>query len=550
MSEYIVSARKYRPTTFDEVAGQEAITSTLVNAVANNQLAQALLFTGPRGVGKTSCARILAKMINSNINDESHDFSYNIFELDAASNNSVDDIRNLTEQVRIPPQIGNYKVYIIDEVHMLSTSAFNAFLKTLEEPPKHCIFILATTEKNKIIPTILSRCQIYDFKRISNSAIVDYLIKICDKENIKYELEALEIVANKADGAMRDALSTLDRLLSFDNKEINTKNVSINLNILDYEVFHNSIELIINNNIPDLLLTVDNVITKGFEGINYITGLSTFIRNLLVSKNKKTAELLNLSKSRKEKLVIQSENISVEFLISCLEILNKCEINYKSSINQRLLVELTIMQLGSLSIKDQKKNLSFNIIPFNYFKDRITNDVKKYSNKKQPPSIVKPILNIKNEGNSGLSLNSITTIKNHENKSNNINKSEIENLPTDNFNQENLTVVWNSYSDKIESQGSYNLASILRIDSPKLINGNVIKLELPNSTNKVELEYNQHELLKFIRKELNNYSISLDIEVNEKLEKKFTYTTKEKYDLLKNKNESLEKLRKEFKLTI
>ena len=208
------------------------------------------------------------------------------------------------------------------------------------------------------------------------------------------------------------------------------------------------------------------------------------------------------------------------------------------------------MQLGSLSIKDQKKNLSFNIIPFNYFKDRITNDVKKYSNKKQPPSIVKPILNIKNEGNSGLSLNSITTIKNHENKSNNINKSEIENLPTDNFNQENLTVVWNSYSDKIESQGSYNLASILRIDSPKLINGNVIKLELPNSTNKVELEYNQHELLKFIRKELNNYSISLDIEVNEKLEKKFTYTTKEKYDLLKNKNESLEKLRKEFKLTI
>jgi len=551
MEHFIVSARKYRPTLFKDVVGQQVITNTLESAIENNHLAQALLFTGPRGVGKTTCARILAKKINQDgSQNENEDFAFNIFELDAASNNSVDDIRNLTEQVRIPPQIGNYKVYIIDEVHMLSTSAFNAFLKTLEEPPKHCIFILATTEKNKIIPTILSRCQIYDFKRISNSAIVDYLIKICDKENVKYEIEALEIIANKADGAMRDALSTLDRLLSFDNKEINTKNVSINLNILDYEVFHNSIELIINNNIPDLLLTVDNVITKGFEGINYITGLSTFIRNLLVSKNKKTAELLNLSKSRKEKLVIQSENISVEFLISCLEILNKCEINYKSSINQRLLVELTIMQLGSLSIKDQKKNLSFNIIPFNYFKDRITNDVKKYSNKKQPPSIVKPILNIKNEGNSGLSLNSITTIKNHENKSNNINKSEIENLPTDNFNQENLTVVWNSYSDKIESQGSYNLASILRIDSPKLINGNVIKLELPNSTNKVELEYNQHELLKFIRKELNNYSISLDIEVNEKLEKKFTYTTKEKYDLLKNKNESLEKLRKEFKLTI
>ncbi|MCH1548130.1 MAG: DNA polymerase III subunit gamma/tau [Flavobacteriaceae bacterium] len=550
MSEYIVSARKYRPNTFDEVAGQEAITSTLVNAITNDQLAQALLFTGPRGVGKTSCARILAKMINSNIKDDKQDFSYNIFELDAASNNSVDDIRNLTEQVRIPPQIGNYKVYIIDEVHMLSTSAFNAFLKTLEEPPKHCIFILATTEKHKIIPTILSRCQIYDFKRISNSAIVDYLIKICDKENVKYEIEALEIIANKADGAMRDALSTLDRLLSFDNKEINLENVSVNLNILDYEVFHSSIDLVINNNIPDLLLTVDNVISKGFEGINYITGLSTFIRNLLVSKNKKTAELLNFSESRKEKLVKQSEKISVDFLISCLEILNKCEINYKSSINQRLLVELTIMKIGSLSLKDQKKNLDFKIIPFEFFKDIIRKEVNNNINKEQHPIISKPILNIKNKGNSGLSLNSIKTIKNHENKSSDLSTSETNDLPTDSFNQENLTIVWDTYSDKIENQGSYNLASILRIDSPKLISTNVIKLELPNSTNKVELEYNQHELLKFIRKELNNYSISLEIEVNEKLEKKFTYTSREKYELLKSKNQLLEKLRKEFKLTI
>jgi DNA polymerase-3 subunit gamma/tau len=550
MSEYIVSARKYRPNTFDEVAGQEAITSTLVNAITNDQLAQALLFTGPRGVGKTSCARILAKMINSNIKDDKQDFSYNIFELDAASNNSVDDIRNLTEQVRIPPQIGNYKVYIIDEVHMLSTSAFNAFLKTLEEPPKHCIFILATTEKHKIIPTILSRCQIYDFKRISNSAIVDYLIKICDKENVKYEIEALEIIANKADGAMRDALSTLDRLLSFDNKEINLENVSVNLNILDYEVFHSSIDLVINNNIPDLLLTVDNVISKGFEGINYITGLSTFIRNLLVSKNKKTAELLNFSESRKEKLVKQSEKISVDFLISCLEILNKCEINYKSSINQRLLVELTIMQIGSLSLKDQKKNLDFKIIPFEFFKDIIRKEVNNNINKEQHPIISKPILNIKNKGNSGLSLNSIKTIKNHENKSSDLSNLETNDLPTDSFNQENLTIVWDTYSDKIENQGSYNLASILRIDSPKLISTNVIKLELPNSTNKVELEYNQHELLKFIRKELNNYSISLEIEVNEKLEKKFTYTSREKYELLKSKNQLLEKLRKEFKLTI
>ena len=545
MEEYIVSARKYRPNTFDEVAGQEAITSTLVNAITNNQLAQALLFTGPRGVGKTSCARILAKMINSSIDNDNQDFAYNIFELDAASNNSVDDIRNLTEQVRIPPQLGKYKVYIIDEVHMLSTSAFNAFLKTLEEPPKHCIFILATTEKHKIIPTILSRCQIYDFKRITNKDIVEYLIKICKKEGVEFESEALDIIANKADGAMRDALSIFDRILSYNNKEITVKDVSINLNVLDQEIYSNTIDLILENKIPELLLLLDSVISKGFEAINYISGLSTYCRNLLISKDEKTIILLDYSDNSKQKIIDQAKKISPDIIINCLELLNKCEISYRSSINQRLLVELTVMQIGSLTLVDQKKKSSFKIIPFEYFKN--TKNITSTNNQIKI-KVEKPKLDIKTSGNSGLSLKSIKTIKNHEFKSNE-SIVDPEKLAKDKFTEEDLVLSWNKYSEKIENSGKYNLASILRIDTPKLIENNIC-LELPNSTNKIELELNQHDLLKFIRKDLNNYEIKLKITINEKIEKKFTYTSKEKYDLLKSKNNLIEKLRLDFKLSI
>ncbi|MFQ3369298.1 MAG: DNA polymerase-3 subunit gamma/tau [Flavobacteriaceae bacterium] len=547
MEDYIVSARKYRPTTFEEVAGQEAITSTLLNAISNNQLAQALLFTGPRGVGKTSCARILAKMINSTIDNVNQDFAYNIFELDAASNNSVDDIRNLTEQVRIPPQVGKYKVYIIDEVHMLSTSAFNAFLKTLEEPPKHCIFILATTEKHKIIPTILSRCQIYDFKRINNKDIVDYLIKICDKEEVKFEHEALDIIANKADGAMRDALSIFDRILSYNNKEITVKDVSLNLNVLDQEVYIKTIDYVLDNNIPELLLLIDNIISKGFEGINYVSGLSTYCRNLLISKNDKTIGLLDYSESSKEKIISQGQKVSPEIIINCLELLNKCEINYRSSINQRLLVELTLMQLGSFTLTDQKKNSNFKIIPFEYFKKIIPVD-KISIQETAKVKLNKPKLDIQTTGNSGLSLNSIKTIKNHEFKANET-TINLDELPKDDFSEAQLVTSWNKYSEKVENTGKYNLASILRIDIPKL-DGSNICLELPNSTNKIELESNQYDLLKFIRKELNNYDIKLSIQINEKLEKKFTYTSREKFELLKTKNNLIEKLRTDFKLSI
>jgi DNA polymerase-3 subunit gamma/tau len=547
MEDYIVSARKYRPTTFEEVAGQEAITSTLLNAISNNQLAQALLFTGPRGVGKTSCARILAKMINSTIDNVNQDFAYNIFELDAASNNSVDDIRNLTEQVRIPPQVGKYKVYIIDEVHMLSTSAFNAFLKTLEEPPNHCIFILATTEKHKIIPTILSRCQIYDFKRINNKDIVDYLIKICDKEKVKFEHEALDIIANKADGAMRDALSIFDRILSYNNKEITVKDVSLNLNVLDQEVYIKTIDYVLDNNIPELLLLIDDIISKGFEGINYVSGLSTYCRNLLISKNDKTIGLLDYSESSKEKIISQAQKVSPGIIINCLELLNKCEINYRSSMNQRLLVELTLMQLGSLTLTDQKKNSNFKIIPFEYFKKRIAVE-KILIQETAKVKLSKPKLDIQTTGNSGLSLNSIKTIKNHEFKANET-TINLDELPKDDFSEAQLVTSWNKYSEKVENTGKYNLASILRIDIPKL-DGSNICLELPNSTNKIELESNQYDLLKFIRKELNNYDIKLSIQINEKLEKKFTYTSREKFELLKTKNNLIEKLRTDFKLSI
>ena len=547
MEDYIVSARKYRPTTFEEVAGQEAITSTLLNAISNNQLAQALLFTGPRGVGKTSCARILAKMINSTIDNVNQDFAYNIFELDAASNNSVDDIRNLTEQVRIPPQVGKYKVYIIDEVHMLSTSAFNAFLKTLEEPPNHCIFILATTEKHKIIPTILSRCQIYDFKRINNKDIVDYLIKICDKEEVKFEHEALDIIANKADGAMRDALSIFDRILSYNNKEITVKDVSLNLNVLDQEVYIKTIDYVLDNNIPELLLLIDDIISKGFEGINYVSGLSTYCRNLLISKNDKTIGLLDYSESSKEKIISQAQKVSPGIIINCLELLNKCEINYRSSMNQRLLVELTLMQLGSFTLTDQKKNSNFKIIPFEYFKKIIPVD-KISIQETAKVKLNKPKLDIQTTGNSGLSLNSIKTIKNHEFKANET-TINLDELPKDDFSEAQLVTSWNKYSEKVENTGKYNLASILRIDIPKL-DGSNICLELPNSTNKIELESNQYDLLKFIRKELNNYDIKLSIQINEKLEKKFTYTSREKFELLKTKNNLIEKLRTDFKLSI
>lgn len=360
MEHFVVSARKYRPQTFKDVVGQQAITNTLSNAIENNHLAQALLFTGPRGVGKTSCARILAKMINKegNDNDLNEDFAFNIFELDAASNNSVDDIRSLTDQVRIPPQVGKYKVYIIDEVHMLSQAAFNAFLKTLEEPPKHCIFILATTEKHKIIPTILSRCQIFDFKRITVKDVKEYLKDIALKQEINAEDDALHIIAQKADGAMRDALSIFDRVVSFSGKNLTRQAVTENLNVLDYETYITSTRLIIENKIPELLLQFNHTLSKGFDGHHFIAGLASHFRDLLVCKNPATIELLEVGETTKTKYLEQTKITSQDFLIKGIALANETDLKYKTSKNQRLLVELCLMQLASISFNGEKKKVS------------------------------------------------------------------------------------------------------------------------------------------------------------------------------------------------
>lgn len=369
MENFIVSARKYRPATFDTVVGQASITSTLKNAIKTEHLAQAFLFCGPRGVGKTTCARILAKTINCfNITEnieacdecescksfnEGH--SLNIYELDAASNNSVEDVRNLIEQVRFAPQLGTHKVYIIDEVHMLSTAAFNAFLKTLEEPPKHAIFILATTEKHKIIPTILSRCQIFDFNRIQIEDIASHLQNIALKENITAEADALHIVAQKADGALRDALSIFDQIVSFSGNNISYQNVIDNLNILDYDYYFKLTDALFKKDVGACLLIFNEILNKGFDGHNFINGLAEHFRNLLVCQDAQTVQLLEVGDNIKEKYLEQAKAGNTELYIEFLNIVSKADVSYKSSKNHRLLVEVTLMQLCSAGNEHEKK---------------------------------------------------------------------------------------------------------------------------------------------------------------------------------------------------
>lgn len=359
MEQFVVSARKYRPQTFKDVVGQQAITNTLLNAIETNHLASALLFTGPRGVGKTTCARILARKINQpGYDDPNEDFAFNVFELDAASNNSVDDIRNLIDQVRIPPQTGQYKVYIIDEVHMLSSAAFNAFLKTLEEPPKHAIFILATTEKHKIIPTILSRCQIFDFKRITVKDAKEHLAEVAQSQGIQFEDDALHIIAQKADGAMRDALSIFDRVVSYCGTNLTRQAVTENLNVLDYETYVNVTDLILENNIPEILVAYNDILSKGFDGHHFIAGLASHFRDLLVCKNPATLTLLEAGEQAQMLYGQQAQKCNPDFLLKAIEIANDCDLKFKVSQNQRLLVELTLMQLCSINFDGEKKKLT------------------------------------------------------------------------------------------------------------------------------------------------------------------------------------------------
>ncbi|WP_370392574.1 DNA polymerase III subunit gamma/tau [uncultured Winogradskyella sp.] len=575
MEHFVVSARKYRPQSFKDVVGQQAITNTLTNAIENNHLAQALLFTGPRGVGKTTCARILAKMINSDENTSAdEDFSFNIFELDAASNNSVDDIRNLTDQVRIPPQVGRYKVYIIDEVHMLSASAFNAFLKTLEEPPKHCIFILATTEKHKIIPTILSRCQIFDFKRITVTDAKEYLKYIAEEQGIKAEDDALHIIAQKADGAMRDALSIFDRVVSFSGANLTRQAVAENLNVLDYETFFNSTELILENKIPELLVQFNDILAKGFDGHQYISGLASHFRDLLVCKNEATLTLLEIGEDTKQKYITQAQKASEQFLLNCIELANTCDLKYKNSSNPRLLVELTLMQMASITFDGEKKKNEHFIIPPSYFKSKGIEPIKvkvpeKTENTASPSAQTEPkeketkvvqksipqvqdipkiSIDKSKKQTSGLSLKSIREKKEHQIKQLDVVIDE-EQLPREAVSEEALLEAWEAYTQSLHKKGEKILASILEMEKPKL-QDTAICLTYSNNTNKLELERSQYPLMMYLKKRLRNYDLHLKIKVNEEVAKKYAFTPQEKYEKLKKKNSNIELLKKTFGLDV
>lgn len=603
LEPFIVSARKFRPKTFKDVVGQEAITNTLQNAIENNHLAQALLFCGPRGVGKTTCARILAKKINQDGTEkEDEDFAFNIFELDAASNNSVDDIRSLIDQVRIPPQVGKYKVYIIDEVHMLSQSAFNAFLKTLEEPPKHAIFILATTEKHKIIPTILSRCQIFDFKRITVKDAAKYLKYIAEQQGIEAEDDALHIIAQKADGAMRDALSIFDRVVSFSGKELTRAAVTENLNVLDYDTYFTTTDLILEHNIPQLLVLFSKTLAKGFEGHHFINGLASHFRDLLVCRHEDTIALLEVGEKAKKKYLEQSKKTAESFLLKGISIANECDLNYKASKNHRLLVELTLMKLASIDFNGEKKNLNLSsawsgeiqLIPTSFFMDTMPISQRKASlASAQIPEKIKTVIPEEEEAEiqysnesptkekndvqsltevmaeevlisdpnrkikikerskriSGLSLSSLKAKKEHQLKKIEVVIDE-DDLPKESFTKEDLLKHWESYIQKLDKAGKKIMASNLSSDKPKIVDQTQIFIELPNGTMKKEIEREQFQLLKFLRKELNNYCIELKISVNEEIAKKFAYTPEEKYQKLREINPAIDLLRKEFDLDL
>ena len=612
MEPFIVSARKYRPQTFKDVVGQQAITNTLTNAIDNDHLAQALLFTGPRGVGKTTCARILAKQINQDgRTDEDEDFAFNIFELDAASNNSVDDIRELTSQVRIPPQVGKYKVYIIDEVHMLSQAAFNAFLKTLEEPPAHAIFILATTEKHKIIPTILSRCQIFDFKRITVNDAAEYLKYIAENQEIEAEDDALHIIAQKADGAMRDALSIFDRVVSYSGKKLTRKAVTENLNVLDYDTYFAATDLILKHDIPGLLILFNETLARGFDGHHFISGLASHFRDLMVCQHQNTIELLEVGEEAKKHYSEQSKKTSSSFLLSAIDLANDCDIKYKSSKNQRLLVELTLMKLASIDFDGEKKkseslgngrNKPDFIIPASFYKVSRPSVLEKEIKPNEPeaksvhtaaPNVESAIVgkqtpqgqssstssttqtpqgndvggstNVIQEANptprtkiniksterrvSGLSLSSLKAKKEHQ-----LNKKEDvideSNLPKANFTEEEMQRHWADFVDILDNDGRKILASNLHSDVPKLTDNFTIWIELPNGTMKKEIEREKYDLMEYLKLKLNNHFIQLRITVNEATAKKFAFTPEEKYMKLREKNPAIDLLRKEFDLDI
>jgi len=572
MENYIVSARKYRPNIFDTVVGQASITNTLKNAIKNNHLAQAFLFCGPRGVGKTTCARILAKTINcQNITEKTeacdacescisfnNSASFNIYELDAASNNSVDDIRNLVEQVRIPPQYGKYKVYIIDEVHMLSTAAFNAFLKTLEEPPAYAKFILATTEKHKIIPTILSRCQIFDFKRIKIEDIAHHLAFVAEKENILADKDALHIIAQKADGALRDALSIFDQLVSFAGNHLTYQAVIENLNVLDYDYYFKLCDFFLTNQIPDCLLLFNEVIEQGFDGQHFIIGLGEHLRNLLVCKDDATIKLLEIGETLKERYKLQSTKCMVPFLFKSLEIINQCDLNYKISNNKRLSIEIMLMQISSInntsSIPDTTKKQEI-ILPQQHAKPK--------QEATKPAVISNPLLSSDDEkpkaailttppiSYSGISVKSmISQTINPDTKS----ADEVINIAEDSevqyeITQQHFEELWMEYMTSIQ-ESSPSLFVTLSNKKP-VLRDHIIDIIIDNKVQESEIRQKKAEILEFIRTKTGNFSFQIETQVVvSENQSDIAYTDHDKFKKMAEKNPEIIKLKEDLNLEI
>ena len=605
MENYIVSARKYRPSTFESVVGQHALTTTLKNAIATNKLAHAYLFCGPRGVGKTTCARIVAKTINcmsptaegeacnqcESCTAFNEQRSYNIHELDAASNNSVDDIRQLVEQVRIPPQIGKYKVYIIDEVHMLSASAFNAFLKTLEEPPRHAIFILATTEKHKILPTILSRCQIYDFNRISVEDTVAHLAYVASKEGITAEPEALNIIALKADGGMRDALSIFDQVVSFTGGNITYQSVIENLNVLDYEYYFRLTDHFLENKVCDALLLLNDVLNKGFDGSHFITGLSSHFRDLLVSKDPATLPLLEVGASIRQRYQEQAQKCPLPFLYRAMKLCNDCDLNYRTSKNKRLLVELTLIQVAQItaegddaasghSPKQAIKPIFTQPAPAQQSQAAPVAPRPQASIKSQTAPATTPVTNtaatttnsvphttptaillaqgkeekkvpVMKMSGLGVSIKRPKAEEEEETKSTTTTTAQQAAQPEEDyiFNERDVNYYWQEYAGRMPKE-QVAIAKRMQNMRVTLLNDTTFEAVVDNEIVSKEFTAMIPHLQEYLRARLKNRKVTMTVRISAPTEKVHAYGRVEKFQMMVQKNDALLQLKNEFGLEL
>ncbi|WP_167609359.1 DNA polymerase III subunit gamma/tau [Maribellus sediminis] len=577
MENFIVSARKYRPDSFETVVAQASITGTLKNAIKSKQLAHAYLFCGPRGVGKTTCARIFAKTINcTNLTADTEacnecescksfntSRSFNIHELDAASNNSVDDIRNLTDQVRVPPQMGKYSVYIIDEVHMLSSQAFNAFLKTLEEPPKHAIFILATTEKHKIIPTILSRCQIFDFNRIGVSDISNHLTYVAKSEDVEAEPEGLNVIAQKADGAMRDALSIFDQIVSFSGKKITYQDVITNLNVLDYDYHFRLVDEFLKNNVTEVLIIFNDILNHGFDGHHFITGLSSHLRDILVCKDAVTVQLLEVGGDIKERYKTQAAACNSDFLLDAMQIANDCDLNYKTSQNKRLLIELALIRIAQLTLKKKIADTEDDILEPIFTGQDIPEE--KIA---QKPAVAKPVVQkavvqepevakpkpqrrVLKRGSQSMGTPSIKRAMRGEFEDNTqLSAKEQHELyskegEVEPFTSDQLKEKWDLFLTRLED-GSNMKVTLANV--PKIEENFSLLLEIDNRIQDELIANIRPELVSFLRKELRNSKINLKTLITEVVREKVIYSDIERYQALAVKNPNLAYLKQTLNL--